>query len=58
MAMWYKIELRRMLVGEDHGSAFLMMFMGVFLRRAMPVESLEMRHREFSFLCEVDNDVV
>ena len=41
-----------MLVGKDQESALLMMFMGVFLKRVMVVESLEMRDL---FLCDVDN---
>jgi len=37
-----------MLVGESHGSAFLVTFIGVFLKRAMPIESSEMRRVECS----------
>jgi len=37
-----------MLVGETHGSALLVTFMGVFLKRAMLVESSEMTRVESS----------
>ena len=41
-------ELRRMLVGGTHGSALLVTFMGVFLKKAILVESSEMRRVESS----------